>query len=126
MKIKQSFALISVVVFLVISTLIANEIFKQQTYQILLTTKEKAYTDIVLKARKKKQEIINLGIDCQNETKYEDERYTIISRFDYTTYKNCGNQNSINFLHTTGFTTVDLYIFDKIYNLSFYERFYKK
>lgn len=123
---KRGFILVSVILFLFILSVIGIELYKQNSYELTLMSKEKSSIDTINEMRKLKFEILNSQIDCTVTKKIEYSRFESMIYFDYGSYKNCGNESDIKFANTDGFVVVNLYTTDKINNLSSFERFYKK
>lgn len=123
---KKGFILVSVILSLIFFSIASVELYKQNSYAIMLTTKEKAFRDTIHTMRQVKQQIYTFPKDCVAYKEVETERFKNAVFFDYEYFKSCSSQDPGLFLNTDGFVIVHLHTTDKLNNLSSFERFYWK
>lgn len=124
---KKGFVLLTSIVFLLIFSFIASEILKYTKLQMQLFTQESSQIQTINEMRKIKALILSKNYNCNEvELLFSGDRFEVHAYLDYSNKKECANPDDIRFLNTNGFVIVNLYSKDKIYNLSSYERFYKK
>ena len=124
---KKGFALVTAIIFLLVFSFLASEILRYTKLQMQLFTQESAHIQTINKLRSTKYTILSKHYNCdQVELAFDDARFEVRAYLDFSNKKECASVDDARFINSNGIVVVNLYAKDKIYNLSSYERFYKK
>lgn len=124
---KKAFSLVSSIIFLLIFSFLASEILKYTKLQMQLFTQESAHIQTINKLRATKYTILSQEYTCdQIQLIFDNARFEVRAYLDFSNKKECASEDDTRFTNSNGMVIVNLYVKDKIYNLSSYERFYKK
>ncbi len=126
-NLKKGYILLLAVVFLLSFSVVTLEIIKENKFEMDISIMEKSQIQTINEMLAKKLAILQSAVDCSKSSQiFENTRFKTEAFFDYSNYKNCGQENDERFENTDGFVIVNIYSKDKAYNLSAYEKFYKK
>lgn len=125
-NLKNGYILLIATIFLLSFSVLSLQITKENKLEMDIYAIEKSQIQTISEMRTKKLEILQMAIDCEKASQtFENSRFLTVAYFDYSNYKNCIAEDD-RFENTDGFVVINLYSKDKVFNLSTYERFYKK